>query len=86
MDAQHALETERDERSAAHDTGIRSGSPEDIGALVRGEEVAPEQTYFRSFPRVTTTADRLAWIDERLFVATGERRPDSVELYVFLLV
>ncbi|MFJ4616998.1 DUF3237 domain-containing protein [Streptomyces sp. NPDC088812] len=85
LDAQYALETDRGERIAVHNTGIRSGSAEDIAAVVRGEEVAPERIYFRSFPRLTTAAPRLAWINERLFVATGERRPDSVELDVFLL-
>ncbi|WAP55291.1 DUF3237 domain-containing protein [Streptomyces sp. S465] len=85
LDAQYALETDEGERIAVHNTGIRSGSPEDIAAIVRGEEVAPERIYFRSFPRLATAAPRLAWLNERLFVATGERRPDSVELDVFLL-
>ncbi|MFD7710225.1 DUF3237 domain-containing protein [Streptomyces sp. NPDC059785] len=85
LDARYALETDRGERIAVHNSGIRSGSPEDIAALVRGEEVAPERIYFRSFPRLTTAAPALAWLNERLFVATGERRPDSVELDVFLL-
>ncbi|MBT2411357.1 DUF3237 domain-containing protein [Streptomyces sp. ISL-12] len=85
LDARYALETDRGERIAVHNTGIRSGRPEDIAALVRGEEVAPERIHFRSHPRLTTAAGRLAWLNERLFVATGERRPDSVELDVFLL-
>ncbi|MBC2865505.1 DUF3237 domain-containing protein [Streptomyces mexicanus] len=85
LDARYALETDRGERIAVHNTGIRAGSPEDIAALVRGERVAPERIYFRSVPRLTTAAPRLAWINERLFVAVGERRPDSVELDVFLL-
>lgn len=85
LDAQYALQTDRGERIAVHNVGIRAGAPEDIAALVRGEDVPPERIYFRSFPRLTTAAPRLAWINERLFVATGERRPDSVELDVHLL-
>ncbi|MFD7921212.1 DUF3237 domain-containing protein [Streptomyces sp. NPDC059740] len=85
LDARYALETDRGERIAVHNTGIRSGSPEDIAALARGEEVAPERVHFRSFPRLTTAAPRLARINERLFVAPGRRRPHSVELDLFLL-
>ncbi|WP_030622355.1 DUF3237 domain-containing protein [Streptomyces sclerotialus] len=85
LDAQYALETDQGERISIRNTGIRSGTPEDIAAIVRGEPVPPERVYFRSVPAFATAAPRLAWLNERIFVARGERRPDSVGLDVFVV-
>ncbi|GGX88820.1 hypothetical protein GCM10010358_48510 [Streptomyces minutiscleroticus] len=83
--AQYALETDRGEPVAIRNAGIRTGAAEDIAAVVRGEEVPAERVCFRGTPRFATASPRLARIDERLFAARGERRPDTVEPDVFLL-
>ncbi|MDV8021258.1 DUF3237 domain-containing protein [Rhodococcus sp. IEGM 1330] len=83
LDARYALETDAGERIAVHNVGIRSGTKEDIDALVHGEHVAADRVYFRSQPRLSSAASRLAWMNERLFVGSGERLPNSVELDVY---
>jgi hypothetical protein len=83
LEARYVLETVEGERIAVHNVGIRSGSDDDIAAIVRGEVVPHERIYFRSLPRLTSAAPRLNWINETLFVAKGRRLPDSVELTVF---
>ena len=47
--------------------------------------VDPALVYFRCVPAFETSSDALGWIDERLFVGTGVRRPDRVEIDCFVL-
>lgn len=63
--------------------GIRSGAEEDIDALVRGEDVPADRVYFRSQPRLSSAASRLAWMNERLFLGSGKRLPNSIELDIY---
>ncbi|MDI9893577.1 DUF3237 domain-containing protein [Rhodococcus sp. IEGM 1381] len=83
LDARYALETDAGERIAVHNMGIRSGAEDDIDALVRGEDVPPDRIYFRSQPRLSCAASRLTWMNERLFLGSGQRLPNSVELDVY---
>lgn len=83
LDARYALETDEGERIAVRNMGIRSGAEEDIDALVRGEHVPADRIYFRSQPRLSSAANRLAWMNERLFLGSGQRLPNSVELDVY---
>jgi hypothetical protein len=64
---------------------IRVAAPEITARLIRGEPVDPAQVYFRCFPSFETSAAALAWINERLFVGTGVRRPDRVEISCFVV-
>ena len=63
--------------------GIRSGPPEAMERLRRGDPVDPALIYFRSTPRFETAAPAHTWLMQRLFVCTGIRRPDRVVLSVF---
>lgn len=83
LDARYALETDAGERVAVHNMGIRSGAEEDIDALVRGEDVPADCVYFRSQPRLSSAASRLAWMNERLFLGSGKRLPNSIELDIY---
>ncbi|OZC69280.1 hypothetical protein CH306_08850 [Rhodococcus sp. 15-725-2-2b] len=83
LDARYALETDAGERVAVHNMGIRSGAEEDIDALVRGEDVPADRVYFRSQPRLSSAASRLAWMNERLFLGSGKRLPNSIELDIY---
>jgi hypothetical protein len=59
---------------------IRIGSPADIASLVRGESVPPERIYFRCAPRFEVERKDLAWMTQTLFIGTGARFPDRVEM------
>ena len=83
--ARYVIETDDGDRIYVENTGIRVASPEDIAALVRGEPVDPQRVYFRSAPRFETSAASWQWLNERLFVGTGARYPDRVELKFFLV-
>lgn len=83
--ARYIIETHAGERIYVENTGIRTGAAEDIAALARGESVDPARVYFRSTPRFETAAPQWEWLNSRLFVGTGERYPDRVELNFYLV-
>lgn len=78
--ARYVIETEAGERVYVENTGIRTGHADDIARLARGEAVDPDRIYFRSYPRFETASPALGWMNESLFIGTGARYPDRVEL------
>lgn len=78
LDARYCLETDAGELIYVRNRAIRSGPPELMARLVRGEPVDPAQVYFRCSPSFETASTSLRWISERMFVGTGARHPDTV--------
>lgn len=58
--------------------GIRSGEPEVLAALGRGEQVAPERYTFRLHVEVETSAPALAHLERSLIVGVAARGPRHV--------
>ena len=85
LDARYVLETDGGDLVFVQNKALRVASPEATAKLMRGEPVDPGEVYFRCVPSFETAAPALAWINERLFVGTGVRRPDRVEISVFAL-
>jgi hypothetical protein len=85
LDARYALETDAGQRIYVHNTALRHGTAEDIERLNRGEDVAADRIYFRCWPRLTSSAPGLAYLNNRLAVGTGERHPDQVVVRIFLI-
>ncbi|MFT0546485.1 DUF3237 domain-containing protein [Allopusillimonas ginsengisoli] len=83
--ARYVIQTDDNETIYVENTGIRTGSAEDIAALAEGRSVPPERIYFRSYPRFETAAPRLAWLNTHLFVGTGARYINRVELNFFVV-
>ncbi len=61
-----------------HAVGVRSGSPDVLEALLRGERVDPSEYYFRTVVTIETSAPELAWLERTLFVASCIREADAV--------
>lgn len=83
LHARYVIETESGALVYVENTGIRFGPAEALDRIRRGLPVDPALIYFRSAPRFETAAPDLAWMTTNLFVASGARRPDRVELSVF---
>ena len=75
LDLRVTLET--DDGALIHMTsfGLRHGPADVIAALGRGESVDPSAYYFRTLPRFETAHPRYAFLNRRLAVASGDRRP-----------
>ncbi len=85
LDARYCLETDAGELVFVQNHAIRTGPPESIARLVRGEPVDPAHIYFRCAPRFETASASLHWITERMFVGTGARYPDTVVMRFFAI-
>ena len=85
LDARYCLETDGGDLIYVQNRAIRTGPPELMARLVRGEAVDPSQIYFRCSPQFETAAPALRWITERLFVGTGARHPDKVLMRFWVL-
>lgn len=86
LDARYMLETDGGDLIYVTNRAVRSGPPELMARLVRGEPVDPALIYFRCSPSFETASASLRWITERMFVGSGARHPDRVVMRFFELV
>ncbi len=83
LDARYVMETDAGDLIYVQNRAVRVAAPEVMSQLIRGEAVDPQLIYFRCSPSFETASPTLGWISERLFVGTGVRRPDRVEMQFF---
>lgn len=83
LDARYVLALAGGARVYVHNRALRRGSAADIARLVRGEPVDPAAIYFRCVPTFEVSHPSLAWLTENVFVGTGARFPDRVEMRFF---
>ena len=77
-EARYVLETDAGETVYVENTGLRTGSADDIARLRQDLPVDPARIYFRSWPRFETASPRLAALSAHLHVGTGVRHPRGV--------
>lgn len=80
LDARYTLQTDDGALIYVSNQGFRHGPAEAMQRLARGEEVDPALIYTRTCPRLETSAPRYAWMNHTLFIASGRRRRDAIEL------
>ena len=85
LDARYMIELDNGEHIFVQNRALRRGSANDIAKLVRGEHVAPEAIYFRCVPTFEVSSPALEWLTQSIFVGTGTRFPDRVQLSIFRL-
>lgn len=86
LDARYVMETDAGDLIFVQNRAVRAAAPEVMSRLIRGEAVDPQLIYFRCSPSFETASPALGWISERLFVGTGVRRPDRVEMQFYTVV
>lgn len=85
LDARYTLELDGGDLVFVQNRAIRSGPPELMAKIARGETVDPAAIYFRCSPTFETASKALRWINERMFVGAGARFPDRVAMRFFEL-
>ncbi len=65
--------------------GIRRASEPVIRRLLAGEPVDPAFVYFRAAPTFEVGPGPHAWLTENLFITSGVRRPDSVQIKFYVV-
>jgi len=83
VEARYTLETEDGELIYIYNWGYRHGPPEVIERLALGEQVDPNEYYFRTTPRFETSAKAYDWLNRIVCIAIGERKSDVVNITVY---
>jgi hypothetical protein len=83
LDARYVLETDAGDLIYVRNRALRAAEPEVTARLLRGDPVDPALVYFRCCPSFETASPTLGWIAERLFIGSGVRRPERVEMQFF---
>ena len=83
LDARYTLQTDDGALIYVSNQGFRHGPKEAMERLARGEDVDPALYYMRATPWFETSAAQYAWLNRTLFVASGVRRRDAIELELY---
>lgn len=84
LDVRLVLETDDGERLLMTYRGLRSGPPEVMARLARGEPVDPASYYFRTTPFFETASESpYGWLNRIVCVGVGERIPVGPRYTVF---
>ena len=83
LDARYTLALDSGERIFVQNHALRRGSAEAIAKLVRGEAVDPAEIYFRCVPTFEVSDPTLSWLTDSIFIGTGARFPDRVEIAIY---
>lgn len=83
--ASYGIETDRGTHVFITNVGVRHAPPEVFERLNRGEIVDPNLVYFRTTPRIETDDPALKWMENDIFVSSGARFPDRVQIDLYHL-
>ncbi|GAA5060977.1 DUF3237 domain-containing protein [Nocardia callitridis] len=78
IEARYSAHTPKGEHVHIRTYGVRSGRPEVLAALQRGDQVDPSEYYFRLVVRLETSSPRLVELEQALFVAAALREAGQV--------
>src|SRR4051812_9102975 len=82
LEAKYAFQMDDGAIVYIENIGIRFGPKEALDRIARGEIVDPSLIYFRSVPKFETGSENYRWLMEHLFIGSGARHPDRVEIDV----
>ncbi len=83
LEAHYQFRTDDGTLIYVKNTGIRAATPEIAARLAKGEKVDANEYYFRAMPKFDAPKGQYDWVNNSLFVCTGERLPDYVLIRVW---
>lgn len=63
--------------------GIRTGPKEVLKRLDQGEDVNPDEYYFRTAPIFETASEKYDWLNRKIFISNGIRLPQGVNYSIY---
>ncbi len=78
IDSRYSARTASGELLLLHARGIRTGAPDVLERLRRGEDVDPREYLFRTTVSIETAAPHLAHLQRSLFLAVAQRQATAV--------
>ena len=85
VDARYAVRTPDNATVYIHNVGRRSGSREVLDRLVRGEQVEPNEYYYRMTPEFETEAEQYSWLNDIVGVASGARQGNTLHIDFYVV-
>ncbi len=85
LDARYVLALDDGTPVFVANRALRRAPPDVTARLMRGEAVDPARVYFRCQPQFEAPAGPWRWLMDHMFVGTGVRRPDCVEMAFYRL-
>ena len=86
LEAHYQMKTDDGVTIYIKNLGLRVASPEVAARIGKGEQVSPSEYYFRAIPKFEAPTGKYDWMNNALFVCTGERNPDNVSIKVWKLL
>ena len=83
LDTRYAIETHDGAVIEVINFGYRHGPAEVIDRLAKGEEVSPDEYYMRTLARLETGDERYDWVNRMVFVGTGARFKEAVQISLY---
>jgi len=82
IDAHYTLQTQSNEAIEVVSQGVRKAAASVTARLMQGDQVRPDEYYFRTLVRLSTAAPRLSWLNDLIAVSTGDRDHKTVRIHV----
>lgn len=84
LEAGYVLELGGGHHVLVENRALRTGSAEALQNMMAGEIVDPAKIYFRCVPRLSADeSGPYGWMNRTLFIGTGQRQPDGVQIDVY---
>jgi hypothetical protein len=82
-EATYAIETDDGVLIQVENYGLRFGPADVMQRLAAGEDVDPNDYYFRTNPRFKAPAGKYEWLNKGIFIGTGARSANGIKLWFF---
>jgi hypothetical protein len=86
LEAHYQMKTDDGVTIYIKNVGMRVATPEVAARIGKGEQVNPSEYYFRAIPKFEAPTGKYDWMNNAIFVCTGERNPDNVSIKVWKLL
>jgi hypothetical protein len=83
LHARYVIETQKGSHIYVENSGLRHGPAEAMERLRHGEPVDPALIYFRTTTKFETGDESFSWLARHIFVGTGVRHPNRVQLSIY---
>lgn len=83
LEAHYQIKTDDEVIIYIKNVGLRVATPEVAARIGRGEQVPSTEYYFRAVPKFEAPNGKYEWMNNAIFICTGERNPDNVSIKVW---
>jgi hypothetical protein len=83
VEARYCLELEGGDVVEVQSSGVRTATPDIVQRMFAGEQLDPDQYYFRTGIKIRTSSARYEWLTRFICVGIATRQADRVIIRVF---